>query len=109
VLAELSISAKHVQRITERLGEERRQQRETQVAAMKAGTLRPTYPNPPPVAAIHLDAGKLQLREEDGQPGVRDPRWGSSWRWAPGPSTELRDGVPLVVIVGVRASHPILG
>ena len=77
-LAELSISAKHVPRITERLGEERRQQREAQVAAMKAGTLRPTYPNAPPVAAIHLHAGKLQLREEDGQPGVREPRWADS-------------------------------
>jgi hypothetical protein len=77
-LSELSISAKHVQRITERLGEERRQQRAAQVAAMKAGTLRPTYPNPPSVAAIHLDAGKLQLREEDGRPGVRQPRWADS-------------------------------
>ncbi len=78
VLAELPISAKHVQRITERLGEERRQQREVQVAAMKAGTLKPTYPNPPQVAAIHVDAGKLQLREEDGRPGVREPRWADS-------------------------------
>jgi len=75
VLAELPISAKHVQRITERLGEERCQQREAQVAAMKGGTLRPTYPHPPQVVAIHLDAGKLQLREEDGKPGVREPRW----------------------------------
>ena len=78
VLAELPISAKHVQRITERLGEERRRQREAEVAAMKAGTLKPTYPNPPQVAAIHLDAGKLQLREEDGKPGVREPRWADS-------------------------------
>ena len=78
VLAELPISAKHVQRITERLGEERRQQREAQVATMKAGTLKPTYPNPPQVAAIHLDAGKLQLREEGGKAGVREPRWADS-------------------------------
>ncbi len=78
VLAELPISAKHVQRITERLGEERRRQRDAEVAAMKTGTLKPTYPNPPQVAAIHLDAGKLQLREEDGKPGVREPRWADS-------------------------------
>ena len=78
VLAELPISAKHVQRITERLGEERRRQRDAEVALMKADTLKPTHPNPPPVAAIHLDAGKLQLREEDGQPGVREPRWADS-------------------------------
>ena len=78
VLAEFSISAKHVQRITERLGQERREQRDAQVVAMKAGTLNPTYPNPPQVAAVHLDAGKLQLREEDGKPGVRGPRWADS-------------------------------
>jgi hypothetical protein len=78
VLAELPISAKHVQRITERLGEERRQRRDAEVASMKAGTLKPAHPNPPGVAAIHLDAGKLQLREEDGRPGVREPRWADS-------------------------------
>src|SRR3990172_5729688 len=74
VLAELPISAKHVQRITERLGEERRQQLDAQVPAIKAGTLKPPSPTPPQVAAIHLDAGKLQLREGDGKPGVREPR-----------------------------------
>jgi len=78
VLGELPISAKHVQRITERLGEERRQQRDAQVSAMKAGTLKPMYPHPPQVAAIHLDAGKIQLREDDGQPGIRDPHWHDS-------------------------------
>jgi len=78
VLAELPISAKHVQRITERLGEERRRQQDAEVTSMKAGTLKPAHPNPPMVAAIHLDAGKLQLREEDGRPGVREPRWADS-------------------------------
>ena len=78
VLGELPISAKHVQRITERLGEERRQQRDAQVSAMKAGTLKPIYHHPPQVAAIHLDAGKIQLRQDDGQPGIRDPHWHDS-------------------------------
>lgn len=75
VLAEFSISAKHVQRVTERLGKERAWQRDLAVEAMKADTLRPRYAQPPNVAAIHLDAGKVQLREDDGPPGVRDPRW----------------------------------
>ena len=39
---------------------------------------KPTYPNPPQVAAIHLDAGKLQLRDPGGKPGVREPRWADS-------------------------------
>ena len=74
-LAELSISAKHVQRIAERLGQERAAQRDRDVEQMKAGKLAPVHAQPPRVAAIHLDAGKIQLRQDDGQVGVRQPHW----------------------------------
>jgi hypothetical protein len=74
-LAEFSISAKHVQRITERVGQERLGERDREVERMKAGRLAPTHAQPPRVAAIHLDAGKIQLRADDGGPGVRGPRW----------------------------------
>jgi hypothetical protein len=74
-LAELPISAKHVQRITERLGRERTEQRDRDVQRMQAGQLTPTHAQPPTVAAIHVDAGKVQLRADDGRPGVREPRW----------------------------------
>jgi hypothetical protein len=74
-LAELPISAKHVQRITERLGRERAQRRDQQVERMKAGQLQPVYRQAPKVVAIHLDAGKIRLRADDGQPGVRQPHW----------------------------------
>jgi len=74
-LAEFSISAKHVQRITERLGRERVEQRDRDVQRMKAGRLAPTHAEPPRVAAVHLDAGKIQLRADDGGPGVRGPHW----------------------------------
>jgi hypothetical protein len=74
-LAELPISAKHVQRITERLGQERAGQRDRAVARMKAGKLAPAHRQPPTVAAIHLDAGKIQVRADDGQVGVRQPHW----------------------------------
>ena len=74
-LAELSISAKHVQRIAERLGQERAVQRDREVEQMKAGKLTPVHAQPPRVAAIHLDAGKVQLRQDDGQVGVRQPHW----------------------------------
>jgi hypothetical protein len=74
-VGELPISAKHVQRITERLGRERAQRREEQVEQMKAGQLEPVYRQPPQVAAIHLDAGKIRLRADDGRPGVREPHW----------------------------------
>lgn len=74
-LAELPISAKHVQRITQRLGRERADKRDQEVAAFQAGTLQPTHAEPPQVGVIHLDAGKLQLRRDDGRPGVRDRQW----------------------------------
>jgi hypothetical protein len=74
-LAELPISAKHVQRITERLGQERAEQRDRDVERMKAGKLAPSHAQTPRVAAIHPDAGKIQLRADDGQAGVRQPHW----------------------------------
>ena len=64
-VGDLSISAKHVQRITERLGRERAGQRDQDVEWMKAGQL----------ASVHLDAGKIRLRGDDGHPGVRTPHW----------------------------------
>lgn len=74
-LAEFAISAKHVERLTERLGRERLATRERAVAAHKAGDLKPRYADPPAVVAIHVDAGNLQARAEDGGPGVREPHW----------------------------------
>jgi len=74
-LAELPISAKHEQRLTERLGRERAQLRDQQVQAMKDRRLRPVHQEPPQVVAIHLDAGKTQFREDDGAVGVRHPHW----------------------------------
>jgi hypothetical protein len=74
-VGDLPISVKHVQRITERLGRERADQREHQVERMQAGELQPAYPQPPQVVAVHVDAGKIRLRAEDGGPGVRAPHW----------------------------------
>jgi len=74
-LGELAVSAKHVQRITERIGRERARQRQEQIEQMQARVLSPAYREPPQVAAIHLDAGKIHLRADDGAPGVRQPHW----------------------------------
>jgi hypothetical protein len=57
------------------LGQERGQQRDAAVAAMQAGDMKPRHPEPPAVAAVHLDAGKIQLREAGGGAGVRGPHW----------------------------------
>ncbi len=74
-LADLPISAKHVERVSERLGRERAGQRDADVASLKAGRLKPLRAEPPQVVAVHLDAGKVQVRADDGRPGVRNARW----------------------------------
>jgi hypothetical protein len=75
-LAEFSISTRHVERVTERLGKERAEQRDQQAALMKERKLRSKYKQPPAVAVIMLDAGKAQFRDENAGPGVHGARWG---------------------------------
>lgn len=76
VLGEMKISSKHMQRLTERLGAEREQMRDRDVEKMKAGELQAKILNRPKVCAVHVDAGKVQTRAEDGQgPGVRGAGW----------------------------------
>ena len=75
-LAEFSISARHVERLTERLGKERAEQRDQRAALMKERKLRSRYKQPPAMAVIMLDAGKAQFRQEDAGPGAHQPHWG---------------------------------
>jgi hypothetical protein len=63
-LAECSISARHVERLTEKLGKERAALRDQDVEAMKARTLRSPYKEAPAIAVVMVDAGKAQFREE---------------------------------------------
>jgi hypothetical protein len=77
-LAECSISAPHVERLTERLGKERAAERDRAAAAMEARKLRSSYKEPPAVAVVMLDAGKAQFRQEDAGRGVHGPHWGDT-------------------------------
>lgn len=74
-LADVEIGPKHVQRITCRLGRERADHRDRQVRALKDRRLVPVHVQPPTTVAIHLDAGKIQMRADDGRVGVREPHW----------------------------------
>ena len=75
-LAECSISVRHVERVTERLGKERAARRDKQATLMKERKRRSQYKQPPAVAVVMLDAGKAQFRQENAGPGVHGPRWG---------------------------------
>jgi hypothetical protein len=61
-LAECPVSARHVERVTERLGHEREAARDAQAARMQSRKLRSAYKHAPAVAVVMLDAGKAQRR-----------------------------------------------
>lgn len=77
-LAEVSISARHVERLTERLGQERAAARDQAAAALEQRKLHAAYKQAPAVAVVMLDAGKAQFRQEQTGPGVHGPHWGDT-------------------------------
>jgi hypothetical protein len=74
-LAEVSISATHLQRLSERVGKEWAQARDQEVQAFRDDQLVCAYAAAPKTAAVMLDGGRVQTRAEDGGRGVQDPRW----------------------------------
>jgi hypothetical protein len=71
----IEITAKQVQRITERIGREWADQRDREVALYKLGHLPRLHAQPPRVAVSMLDGGRAQTRASDAEPGVHDPQW----------------------------------
>lgn len=75
-LAELNISSRHVERITERIGGELAAQRDEAVDRWfedrKAPDRRELVPE---VAAIGVDGGRIRTRAPDTPPGVHHPNW----------------------------------
>jgi hypothetical protein len=74
-LAEVSISATHLQRLSERVGKEWAQARDQEVQAFRDDQLVCAYAAAPKTAAVMLDGGRVQTRAEEGGRGVQDPRW----------------------------------
>ena len=74
-LAEVSISATHLQRLSERIGGEWQAQRDQDVQAFRDQRLACDYAEPPAAAAVMLDGGRVQTRAEDAGRGVHEPRW----------------------------------
>jgi hypothetical protein len=74
-LAEVEISATHLQRLSKRLGEEWGETRDEEVAAFRKDELPCAYEAAPRVAAVMLDGGRVQTRAEEAGRGVQDPGW----------------------------------
>jgi hypothetical protein len=78
-LAEVQISATHLQRLSQRIGAEWVEIREEEVERFRQRKLERTYKEPPKgAAAVMLDGGRLQTRAEDGGRGVSEPGWRES-------------------------------
>ncbi len=78
-LAEIEISATHLQRLSERIGEEWVEFRDEEVEKFRQRRLERSYKEPPRGAAVvMLDGGRVQTRAEDAGRGVSEPGWRES-------------------------------
>lgn len=78
-LADLEISATHLQRISKRIGQEWEAARDAEVEKFRTSKLERTYPEAPRGAvAVMLDGGRLQTRADDQGRGVSDASWRES-------------------------------
>jgi hypothetical protein len=74
-LAEVSISPTHLQRLSERIGQEWVQARDQEVQAFRNRQLVCAYAAAPKAAAVMLDGGRIQTRAEQSGRGVHDAKW----------------------------------
>jgi len=74
-LAELTITGRHVGRLTTLLGEELVQARDQEVAAYRRRELTPQVGNVPQAVAVETDGGRVHTRVPDHGPGVHEPHW----------------------------------
>ena len=74
-LAELKLDARHVMRLTERIGTEWVQRRDQESEAYQQAQLPRTYNQTPAAAAVLLDGGRAQTRQAPSGPGVTKPEW----------------------------------
>jgi hypothetical protein len=67
ILADVAVDVKQVERLTQRVGQERQQERDAATAAYRARTLTqrdepPPEQTPPSLAVVEMDGGRLQIR-----------------------------------------------
>lgn len=74
-LAEVEVSARHVQRLAERIGGEWAARRDREIEDYKQDRLPRLYTQAPAAAAVMLDGGRVQTRQEPSGPGVKNPAW----------------------------------
>jgi hypothetical protein len=74
VAADVAISGRHVQRLAQEVGADLARQRDEQAARYRRRELPPRVPEPPPVAVVEVDGGRLGTRQAAAGPGVHQPQ-----------------------------------
>ncbi len=73
---DVAMSPKHVARLCLRIGQEWAEHRDRQVAAYRQRQLARDHPKAAPTAAaVMVDSGRVQTRQEDQPAGVYEPAW----------------------------------
>ncbi|MBN9117944.1 MAG: LysR family transcriptional regulator [Planctomycetes bacterium] len=75
LLAEVSVSGRHVGRLTDVIGAELVARRDERAEAHRTRLLGVQAPNAPSVVAVEVDGGRYQRRAEGQGCGARDPQW----------------------------------
>lgn len=73
-LAEISVSAPTIREMSDTIGEELQEQLQQRAAAHANGNLQPQYLEPPQVAAVAIDGGRIMTRDKAGR-GVHRQAW----------------------------------
>lgn len=74
-IAEISISATHLRRLCQRVGSEWQQAAAQEVEAFREQRLQCPYAAAPAAAAVMVDGGRLQTRQDEAGRGVHGQRW----------------------------------
>ena len=74
-LADLSVSGRHVGRLTEAIGAELVAARDTRAEQHRQRKLEAQVANVPSVVVVEVDGGRYQQRADGSGPGVFDPAW----------------------------------
>lgn len=70
IAADVSISGRHIQRLTQEVGAELVRQRDEQAACYRRRQLQPRVQEPPALAVVEVDGGRLGTRQMGAGPGV---------------------------------------
>ena len=74
VAADVSISGRHVQRLTGEVGADLARQRDAQAEQHRRRQLQPCRQEVPPLAVVEVDGGRLGTRQAGAGPGVQQPQ-----------------------------------